>query len=94
MMIDKRHKYDEEFMKNAVILSFESGKPVAEVASNLGIPRDMLYRWRKKYTPQGEKNSPDERDEEFRALKKQLRDVLEENDMLKKATAYFARQQR
>ncbi|NLM80946.1 MAG: transposase [Clostridiales bacterium] len=42
-----RAKYDEEFKKNAVKLSYASPKSVKQVASDLGIAESMLYRWRK-----------------------------------------------
>ena len=54
-MSDVRRKYDEDFKKNAVKLSYASSKSVADVARNLGISNSMLYRWRQKYTAEGDK---------------------------------------
>jgi transposase len=54
-MSKTRQRYDEEFKKNAVKLSYASSKTVKEVAGDLGINISLLYRWRKKYTPEGEK---------------------------------------
>lgn len=45
-----RKKYDEEFKKNAVKLSYASPKPVKEIAEDLGIHENLLYNWRRKYT--------------------------------------------
>ena len=50
-MTDNRQKYDGEFKKNAVRLSYASSKTVKEVAEDLGVAESMLYRWRKRYTP-------------------------------------------
>lgn len=49
MSIHQRTKYDAEFKRNAVRLSDEPGRTVIEVAHNLGIAKDVLYRWRREY---------------------------------------------
>jgi transposase len=49
-----RRKYDTEFKKNAVKLSYASPKTVKEVAEDLGVSESMLYRWRQRYTAQGD----------------------------------------
>lgn len=85
-----RAKYDEEFKKNAVKLSYASPKSVKQVAEDLGIAENMLYRWRKKYTAAGEKTRYATLEEENKALRLQLAEARIEADMLKKATAYFA----
>jgi len=54
-MSETRQRYDDEFKKNAVKLSYASSKTVKEIAGDLGISVSLLYRWRKKYTPEGEK---------------------------------------
>ena len=46
-MSESRSKYDEEFKKNAVKLSYASPKSVKQVADDLGIKENLLYRWRK-----------------------------------------------
>ena len=53
-MSDVRRKYDEAFKKNAGKLSYASNKSVAEVARDLGISNVMPYRWRQKYTAEGD----------------------------------------
>lgn len=45
----QRIKYDRDFKRNAVSLCFEPGRMVAEVAGNLGIAKNLLYRWRREY---------------------------------------------
>jgi transposase-like protein len=49
MSVQQRRKYDPDFKKNAVLLSEEEGRTVTEVARNLGISMDILFRWRREY---------------------------------------------
>jgi transposase len=89
-MSEFRAKYDEEFKKNAVRLSYASPKSVRQVASNLGIGENRLYLWRKKYTVDGDKTRFATLEDENKSLKLELAEAKIECDMLKKATAYFA----
>ena len=89
-----RAKYDEEFKKNAVKLSYASPKGVKQIAEDLGITANRLYMWRKKYTADGDKTRYATLEEENKALRLQLAEALIEADMLKKATAYFANLQK
>lgn len=93
-MSEIRRKFDKEFKKNAVKLSYASNKSVSEVADDLGISPGILFRWRKLYTPQGEKTQYATLEEEYRALKLENVELKIERDMLKKAAAYFAKQQK
>jgi transposase len=85
-----RAKYDEEFKKNAVKLSYVSPKSVKQIARDLGISENLLYNWRKKYTADGDKTRFATMDEEMKALRREVAELKIERDMLKKATAYFA----
>jgi Transposase and inactivated derivatives len=89
-----RRKYDEEFKKNAVKLSHASPKSVKQVADDLGVAEALLYRWRKRYTAEGDKSRYATLEEENRALRLELAELKIEQDMLKKATAYFAKLQK
>lgn len=89
-MSEVRMKYDEEFKKNAVKLSYASPKSVKQTAEDLGIKENLLYRWRKKYTADGEKTRYATLEEECKELRLQNAELRIEADMLKKATAYFA----
>ena len=89
-MSDVRRKYDEDFKKNAVKLSFASNKSVAQVARDLGVSDAMLYRWRQKYTPEGDKTRYATMEEENKSLRLRNAEQAIEIDMLKKASAYFA----
>jgi len=89
-----RKKYDGDFKKNAVKLSYASPKTVKEIAEDLGIHENLLYNWRRKYTAGGDKTKYATLEEENRDLQRQLAEVKMERDMLKKAAAYFASHQK
>ncbi|MDL2298399.1 transposase [Synergistaceae bacterium OttesenSCG-928-D05] len=91
----KRDKhYDEEFKKNAVRLSYTSDRGLQAIADDLGIDRGNIYRWRKIYTQEGNKTPLSATEEENRALRKENNELRIELDMLKKAAAYFAKNQK
>lgn len=94
MMSETRRKYDEEFKKRAVRMSFSSERAVTQVAESLGISSNMLYRWRKKYTPDGEKTEMAQQQDEMRQLRLRNAELEEENYILKKAAAFFAQHQK
>ena len=89
-----RKKYDEDFKKNAVKLSYASPKPVREIAKDLGVHENILYNWRRKYTSAGDKTKYATLEEENRAQQRELVELKMERDMLKKAAAYFASHQK
>jgi len=93
-MTRQRQKYDEDFKKNAVKLSYASPKSVKEIADDLGVHENLLYNWRRKFTAQGDKTKYATLEEENRALQRELAEMTMERDMLKKAAAYFAKQQK
>jgi len=93
----KRRKYDREFKVEAVKLVIGGGRAVAEVARNLGIHENLLYKWREKYTediahafPGKGRLKPAE--EEVRRMRRELADVTQERDILKKALAIFSKE--
>jgi len=75
--------------RDAVAQITERGYPVAEVSQRLGVSQHSLYAWKRQL---GRQVSGDaSKDAEIRQLKRELARVTEERDILKKATAYFAR---
>lgn len=86
-------RYNEEFKIEAVKQVTQNGYPVSEVASRLGTTTHSLYAWIRKYGD-GQKKSDefDQQMDEIRRLKAELKRVTEERDILKKATAYFAKE--
>jgi transposase len=89
-----KRKYDEEFKKNAVKLTHGSSRSVPEIAEDLGINSNLLYRWRQRYTFEGDMTKQATLEQELRATQRELAEVKLERDMLKKAAAYFARLQK
>ena len=58
MSVQRRRKYDPEFKKHALLLSAELGWLVKEVAENLGVSSDLIYRWRRQMHNRGELEFP------------------------------------
>ncbi len=92
-MSDKR--YTEEFKVEAIKQITERGHSVQDVSQRLGVSCHSLYAWLKKYGP-GPRHaaSVDDQAAEIRRLRAELKRVTEERDILKKATAYFAKESR
>ena len=95
----KRETYTREYKLEAVRLSSEGTRPVAEVAANLGLTAEQLYRWRREFAKSGITAFPGNgkvgsADEELHRLRRDLKRVTEERDFLKKATAFFAKESR
>ena len=94
----KYQHYSKEFKQEAVRLLEQADKPGAEIALQLGIRRNQLYKWQKELHEKGEaafrgagRRPAPEEDEVYR-LRRELTQVREERDILKKAAAYFARE--
>jgi len=92
----KRRRFDKQFKMEAVRLVTESGRRATEVARDLGIAVNSLYHWKFQFSKDGESAFPGKgrlkpEDEELRRLRKELADVKEERDILKKAIAYFTK---
>ena len=95
----KRRAYSREFKLEAVGLITEKGYSIAEASRNLGIEYSVLRRWKNQladdpqhaFPGKGRLKAPDE---ELRKIKRELERVKEERDILKKALAYFAEDQK
>jgi len=91
-----RQKYTREFKQDAVRLVTEQGYKQTEAARNLGIDRGMLGRWVKEFQAdeseafRGNGKLTSE-GEELRRLREENRRLKMERDILKKATAFFAK---
>ena len=71
----------------------EGGYPVTDVASRLDVTKDSLYAWVKRYGPESAVHQAKTAEQaELNQLRKELKRVTEERDLLKKAAAYFAKQ--
>ena len=86
-------KYSDELRERAVRLYFESGRPVAHVANDLGIGKEALRQWvRQAEADRGlrpEQLTTSER-EELRRLRKENAELKRANAILKDASVYFA----
>ena len=78
-------KYDDEFKREAV-RKIHDGQSVASVARELGCAESLLHRWKRAAV---EASSDSEK--ELIALRKRLREVEMERDILKKAALIFGR---
>lgn len=83
-----RIRYSDEFKIDAVSQITERGYSVKDVAARLGVTTKSLYTWMAQFSkPQKQTDH----EAELRQLRKELARVTEERDILKKATAYFAK---
>ena len=71
----------------------EQGYSVPEAAKSLGIASNILSRWKSKIEsqPEGKSLSVDER-EELKRLRKEVKNLRMEKEILKKASAFFAKE--
>jgi len=92
-----RRKFSREFKLEAVRLAQQSDVSVAEVARDLGLHDHVLRRWIRKYEedpanafPRGGQMKP--QDAEVAALKREIKKLKVQRNILKKATAFFAKE--
>ncbi|MFQ5929582.1 MAG: transposase [Acidobacteriota bacterium] len=92
----KRKQFTQEFKLEAVRLLEAGSRPAAELARQLGIPRNRLYKWQEQVRKNGAAAFPGSgrggRGDELARVKRELERVKEERDILKKAAAYFAKE--
>ena len=99
----QREKYSPEFKAEAVRLVQQGHKEVAQIARELGVPRQQLYNWarqadRRKGQPLDDvfpgNGNRTLQDAELERLRRENAQLKEDNDILKKATAFFAKHHR
>ena len=96
-MARTRRTYTPEFKAEAVKLVTEQGYSIAEAARSLGIPETRLRCWKQAREAQGDQAFPGHGklppfEEELRRLRTENQRLRAERDILKKATALFARE--
>ncbi len=86
-------QYSKEYKEEAVDLVRSQGYSVPEAAKSLGIASNMLYRWKDQIETQleGKTLTIDER-KELKALRKENKNLRMEKEILKKASAFFAKE--
>ncbi len=89
----KRPKYTKEFKADAIRLVVEEGYSCTEAGKRLGVPQSNISRWvREQDRGNGKGIRLKELEAENRRLKKENRRLEMEREILKKATAFFAKQ--
>ena len=90
--------YPKEFKLEAIRLMEESDRPASEIAMQLGIRRNQLYKWKEQMAKEGDVPSSKrgrprkEGQSELATLKQEVKRLKEENEILKKAAVFFAKE--
>lgn len=98
-MKTERKTYTREYKREAVRLSLEDGRAGADIARELGIHPNLLYRWRKEYLEDRVESFPGQgkmraSDEEVAQLRREVALLREERELLKKAVVFFSKESR
>jgi transposase len=92
----KRRKYEKEFRDEAVRLVNAGDKSLAQVSRELGVGHQTLWSWVHQAEIDAGKGEAEEltttEREELRALRREVGQLREEREILKKATAFFAKE--
>jgi transposase len=90
-----RRNFTREFKVSAVRLVQEQGYTVSEAAKSLGVDGNSIRDWLKKFLPEtgGGNTGESAMRAELRRLREENKRLLMEREILKKATAFFAKQQ-
>lgn len=91
----QRQRFSPEFKREAVLLLELGQKPATQLALELGVARNQLYKWQEQLKAHGTFRAPGRprlpEEGELSRLKRELKRVTEERDILKKAQTYFAK---
>jgi transposase len=93
-VMPRARKYPTELLDRATRLVFESGRPIAHVADDLGLPRETLRKYVRRVevdTGRREGVSSEER-EEIKKLRKENFELRRSNEILKAASVFFAKE--
>ena len=94
-MAETRRKFDQDFKEGAVRLVRETGKPIAQVARDLGVNEGTLGNWvnvDKRRRGEGDGALDEDERAELARLRAENRRLQQDNEILKRATAFFARE--
>jgi transposase len=89
--------YSPEYREEAVKLVIETSRPIAQVAKELGVQEGTLGSWVARYRREHAGDEPELNTPErarLRQLERETRELRMENEFLKKAAAYFAKDHR
>jgi len=95
----RRRRFDAQFKLDAVRLMDESDRTISDIAKDLGVRPELLYRWKRELELDPQQAFPGKgrlkpEQEQLRQLEQELARVKQERDILKKALAYFSRNER
>lgn len=91
----KRKRYTEEFKKDAVRLMLARGtQTIAAIAAKVGVSQSQLHRWHERYAAEvtGAPALSQQERQEVERLRRRNRELEQENALLKKAAALFAKE--
>ncbi len=93
-MPEKRKKYDREFREGAVRIVEETGKPVAQVARDLGVVEGTLGNWVKqaREAAEGTKGLSKDDVEELKRLRSEVAELRMERDVLKRSVVLWVKE--
>ena len=92
LVMPRARKYPIELLDRATRLVFESGRPVAHIAADLGIPKETLRKYvRQVEVDQGRREGLTS-DEAFKKLRKENFELRRANEILKAASVFFAKE--
>ena len=92
-MAQNGKRYTEEF-KRQIIDLYLAGKPIAQLAEEYGLVEQTIYKWKKLYSPSIEIDEGQTVSlKDYNELQKRVQQLEMENEILKKATAIFAKKQ-
>lgn len=86
------HRYPEEFRREAVALYRRSDRPRVEIARSLGVADGSLAAWVKEFDARDDGGLDEDERAELIRLRKELAEVKEEREILRKAAQYFAKE--
>ncbi|NIW09391.1 MAG: transposase [Gammaproteobacteria bacterium] len=88
-----RRSYSDDFKRDAVSLVTDQGYRPVDAARSLGIHPNLLLNWRRKFVSEQKQESMTEDEKaELKRLREENRKLRMERDILKKATAFFAKE--
>ena len=88
----RRKRYTPEFKAEAVRLAQTSDRPIRETAAHLGVTAKSLHEWITALRPESAEHLTGDERAELEALRRENAQLRMERDILKKATAFFARE--
>jgi len=88
----RQQRYSPEFKAEALRLIAETDEPIKKIASELGVAAKTLHDWMQAARPEPREPLTEDERSELQRLRREVMKVRMERDILKKATAFFAKQ--